>query len=103
VQVSKQGKATTFAELALDHVRLSAPGAHSRPADIYDEVEIELQSSATTEDLFNFAELLRRRFALTPAKGGKFSRGLALLYGPEIFVLQLRAARKRVRAPIAQQ
>jgi len=85
VQVSKQGKAATLAELALDHVRLSAPVTHGRPADVYDEIEIELKPGGTTEDLFNFAELLRTRFALTPAKGSKFRRGLALLYGPELF------------------
>jgi len=103
VQVSKHGKATTFAELALDHVRLRAPGTHGQPADTYDEIEIELKPSGTTGELCNFAELLRGRFALTPAAGSKFSRGLALLYGSELFATQPRAARKRVRAPIPQQ
>ena len=103
VQVSKQGKIATLAELALDHVRLSASGPHRRLVDTYDEIEIELKPSGTTEELFTFAELLRTRFALTPAKGGKFSRGLALLYGPELFAPHPRAARKRARPPIAQQ
>jgi len=103
VQVSKQGKAMTFAELALDHVRLRAPGTHGQLADTYDEIEVELKPRGTTGDLFNFAELLRTRFALTPTAGSKFSRGLALLYGPTLFTTQPRVARKRVRPPITQQ
>lgn len=103
VRVNKQGKTSTFAELALDHVHLSAPGSHRHLTDTYDEIEIELKPTGTTRDLLNFAELLRARFALTPAQGSKFSRGLALLYGPELFATQPRTARKKARAPIAQQ
>jgi inorganic triphosphatase YgiF len=103
VQVSKQGKALTFAELALDHVRLSAPELHRHPTDTYAEIEIELKSTGTVRDLRNFAELLQTCFALTPTQGSKFSRGLALLYGPEFLGTQPRAARKRARPPIAQQ
>jgi inorganic triphosphatase YgiF len=103
VRINKQGKTWTVAELALDHVRLSAPGPHRSLTDTYDEIEIELQPTGTTQDLLNFAELLRTRFALTPAQGSKFSRGLALLYGPKLFATHPRTARKRARAPIAQQ
>jgi triphosphatase len=103
VRVSRQGNAATFAELALDHVRLSAPGPYPHLTDTYDEIEIELQPTGTAQDLLDFAELLRTRFALTPAEGSKFSRGLALLYGPGLLNVQPRAARKRVRPPIAQQ
>jgi len=92
VRVSKQGKAATFAELALDHVRLSAPGSR-RLTDTYCEIEIELETGGTTPDLLAFADLLRVRFALTPAAGSKFSRGLALLYGPGFLGTQPRAAR----------
>jgi inorganic triphosphatase YgiF len=103
VQVSKQGKAATFAELALDHVCLSAPGSRRRLTDTYCEIEIELEASGTTLDLLAFAELLRVRFALTPTEGSKFSRGLALLYGPGFLGTQPRAASKRAKPPIAQQ
>ncbi|HEV8717784.1 MAG TPA: CYTH domain-containing protein [Candidatus Binatia bacterium] len=103
VRVNQQGKTSTFAELALDHVRLSAPGPHRHRTDTYDEIEIELQPTGTTQDLLNFAKLLQTRFALTPTQGSKFSRGLALLYGPELFATQPRTARKKARMPIAQQ
>ncbi len=103
VQASKQGKAATFAELALDYVRLSAPGSRRRLTDTYCEIEIELEATGTTPDLLDFAELLRGRFALTPTEGSKFSRGLALLYGPGFLGTQPRAAMKRVKPPIAQQ
>jgi inorganic triphosphatase YgiF len=103
VRVGKQGEASTFAELALDHVRLSAPGSRRRLTDTYCEIEIELEATGTTRDLLDFAELLRVRFALTPTEGSKFSRGLALLYGPGFLGTQPRAARKRARPPIAQQ
>jgi triphosphatase len=103
VRVSRRGKISTFAELALDHVRLSAPGPHRRLTDTYDEIEIELKPAGTTQDLLDFAELLRTRFTLTPTRGSKFSRGLALLYGPELFAAQPRTARKKARMPTAQQ
>ena len=103
VRVSRRGKTSTFAELALDHVRLSAPGPHRRQTDTYDEVEIELKPTGAARDLLDFAEMLRTRFALTPTRGSKFSRGLALLYGPAPFANQPRTARKKASKPTAQQ
>ena len=82
VLLAQRTKGSAFAELALDQVRLSAPGSGRRAATTYCEVEIELEPGGAVQDLRDFAALLRARFTLTPAAGSKFSRGLTLLYGP---------------------
>jgi len=84
VRLATPGRSPAFAEMALDHVRLRAPGRSRSPTTPYGEVEIELESPALAQHLLAFATLLRKRFALTPTKGSKFSRGLSLLYGPEL-------------------
>lgn len=82
VRVATPRRSPAFAEVALDHVRLRAPGRSRSPTTTYGEVEIELESPALARHLLAFATLLRQRFALTPTEGSKFSRGLSLLYGP---------------------
>jgi len=82
VRVGKPGRSPAFAEVALDHVRLRAPGRSRSPATTYGEVEVELEAPDMAQHLLAFATLLRERFALTPTEGSKFSRGLSLLYGP---------------------
>ena len=106
VVAATQAKTVAFAELALDQVRLSAPGAR-RAAATYCEVEIELETGGTVQDLSAFAGLLRERFALTPSDGGKLHRGLTLLYGPGLIgserAGQRPATRKRASPPTTQQ
>jgi inorganic triphosphatase YgiF len=82
VRLATPDKSPAFAEMALDRVRLCAPGRSRSPATAYGEIEIELESPALARHLLAFATLLRQRFALTPTQGSKFSRGLSLLYGP---------------------
>lgn len=81
--VSRQqdGKAQICAELALDRVRLCHPQARHPTLATYSEVEIELEAGGTVQEVQQIAALLQERFALTPATGSKFSRGLELLYG----------------------
>lgn len=81
VRVSGQAAARTIAELALDKVHLRAPGPRRRAIAAYCEVEIELESGGTVQEVVDCARLLKERFALTLAEGSKFSRGLTLLYG----------------------
>lgn len=69
------------AELALDRVHLRHPQARHPTIATYSEVEIELEAEGTVQDVRQIAALLQERFALTPATGSKFSRGLYLLYG----------------------
>jgi inorganic triphosphatase YgiF len=82
VRAATPGRSPAFAEMALDHVCLRGPGRSRSPATTYGEVEIELESPPLARHLLAFATLLRKRFALTPTEGSKFSRGLSLLYGP---------------------
>ena len=113
VRVGEQLKAPAFAELALDHVRLSAPSQRRAPAATYCEVEIELEVQGMEPQMLDFARLLSERFALAPAEGSKFSRGLALLYGPGLLgsgrtgrwavPRQRPAARKKANPPTSQQ
>ncbi len=97
VLLAQRIKDPAFAELALDQVRLSAPGSGRRAAITYCEVEIELEPGGAVQELCDFAELLRARFALTPVEDSKFSRGLALLYGPGLIGSE-RTDQKRQRA-----
>jgi triphosphatase len=111
--VYAEGHPQACAELALDRVRLRSPQRGSRPVVTYYEVEIEQEASGTVQDLLHFASLLQERFALTPAQGSKFSRGLSLLYGfaptQEQNAAQPRtpaqrpAVRKRASPPTTQQ
>ncbi len=81
VSLPKQNKPRTCAELALDWVRLCRPHARRQTLATYGEVEIELEPGGTVQEVQHVATLLQERFALTPATGSKFSRGLELLYG----------------------
>ncbi|MCS6927710.1 MAG: CYTH domain-containing protein [Candidatus Binatia bacterium] len=83
VSRQRDGKARVCAELALDRVRLRHPQARHPTIATYSEVEIELEADGTVEDVQQIAALLQERFALTPATGSKFSRGLHVLYGAE--------------------
>ncbi|MBP1685512.1 MAG: adenylate cyclase [Deltaproteobacteria bacterium] len=85
------GKARSqpLAELALDRVRLYRPTQRTA-ADTYFEVEIE-RLHGTRRDVIRLAELLRRRFALSPSKDSKFARGLAVLYGANVIARVRRA------------
>lgn len=101
------------AELALDRVRLCSPEGKRRPVATYCEVEIEQEAGGTVQDLLCFAALLKERFALVPATGSKFSRGLSLLYGfaplPGNLASKKRGAsqrplvRKKASPPTTQQ
>ena len=111
--VYAEGRTQACAELALDRVRLRSPQRGSRPVAIYCEIEIEQESGGTVQDLLHFAALLQKRFALTPAQGSKFSRGLSLLYGFEstqensaaqpCISAQRPAVRKKASPPTTQQ
>jgi len=70
-----------LAELALDRVRLRAPGQR-RAVATYSEIEIE-RRRGHRRTIAQLAQLLRSRFALTPSTESKFARGLRLLYGPQ--------------------
>jgi triphosphatase len=74
-----RGRAQIVAEIALDRVRLSAPGRR-RAAARYFELEIELVHG-TRRDVETLARALQRRFQLTPSVESKFSRGIRLVYG----------------------
>ena len=73
------GKEQPIAELALDRVRLRAPGSGGTAA-AYCEIEIERLHGAR-RDVVDMARVLRQRFDLTPSRDSKFARGLALLFG----------------------
>jgi len=102
-----------LAELALDEVHLRAPDPHTSLVSTYWEVEIELETNGTEQDLRTFVGLLQQRFSLTPSDGGKFHRGLALLYGPGLIASeatnkglvsrQPRAAKRKAKIPTTQQ
>lgn len=79
VAVGRRGASpgTPLAELALDHVRLRAPGKRGVLLDEYAEVEIE-QRAGSRADLAALGERLVRAFGMTPATDSKFSRGMAL-------------------------
>jgi inorganic triphosphatase YgiF len=81
VSLQGQTESQACAELALDRVRLRHPQARRRTVATYSEVEIELEPGGTVQEVMQVATLLQERFALTPATGSKFSRGLRLLYG----------------------
>ncbi len=110
---TQQAEDNALAELALDEVHLRAPDPHTSPVATYWEVEIELETTGAEQDLRTFVGLLRQRFSLTPSDGGKFHRGLALLYGPRLIGREVtskrpvsrqpRAARKKAKPPTAQQ
>jgi triphosphatase len=74
-----RGTRRPVAELALDRVRLRAPDARQAVA-VYGEIEIE-RMKGTRRDVTRLAQLLQRRFDLTPSTASKFARGLSLLYG----------------------
>jgi len=69
------------AELALDVVRHSAPGAGARSTAYY-EVEIEATGSGA-EVVGEIASLLRREYPLQPTSDTKFSRAMRDLEGDE--------------------
>lgn len=71
------------AELALDRVHLYAP-ATGKPQMTYFEVEIELLHGRR-RNITTLAQLLRRRFRLTPSADSKFAHGLKLIYGARPF------------------
>jgi triphosphatase len=75
----KRGGARPVAELALDRVRITAPGRIRRGVR-YCEAEIELVRG-TRREVTILAALLRRRFGLLPSPASKFARGLAAFHG----------------------
>jgi triphosphatase len=66
-------------EIALDRVRIKAPG-DARVRASYGEVEVELRYG-TRADLQAVSDRLRQAFALRPSPDSKFARGLAVVYG----------------------
>ncbi len=68
------------AELALDHVRLLAPGRPAQLLSEYAEVELQLRSGSRQE-LTALGRRLQRAFGLIAASESKFGRGLALRFG----------------------
>jgi inorganic triphosphatase YgiF len=113
VLAAQQAKDPAFAELALDEVHLRAPDLHTSPVSTYWEVEIELETKGAERDLHAFVGLLQQRFSLTPSDGGKFHRGLTLLYGPGLIGGEVTSqrpvsrqrleARKKAKTPTLQQ
>jgi inorganic triphosphatase YgiF len=71
-----------IAELALDRVRLRAPG-DGQPETTYCEVEVERRQGGR-RDIASLARLLRDGFNLVPSSESKLGRGLTLLYGAGI-------------------
>jgi inorganic triphosphatase YgiF len=79
------------AEIALDHVRLSA--ADGGPAtDTYCEVEIE-RLDGRKRDVTRVAALLQGQFPLVSSPSTKFGRGLQLIGGPVQFPLPVPVVR----------
>lgn len=76
-----------IAEIALDRVKLSAPGTDGgRPIDTYCEVEIE-QREGTAEDIFRLTDRLRVDFDLTASDASKFAYGMHRLYDESVLRL----------------
>jgi triphosphatase len=79
--IAPRRRSQVVAEIALDHVRLRAPGRRRAVAS-YFELEIELVHGARRE-IAALARALQRRFQLMPSVESKFSRGIRLAYGRE--------------------
>lgn len=97
-------RANSLAELALDRVRLRAPGKRGALLDEYGEVEIELRAGSRA-DIRELGARFVRELHMAPASGSKFSRGLELRWGaarpprpsrgaPEATDTVIQAARK---------
>jgi CHAD domain-containing protein len=65
----------TIADLSLDEVRISIGG----PEELYYELEVELKSGGSEEQLADIAEYLQQKWNLQPESLSKFERALALL------------------------
>lgn len=76
-----------IAEIALDRVKLLAPGADGgQPIDTYCEVEVE-QREGTAEDVARFTDQLRAEFNLVPSDTSKFAHGMRRLYDESVLRL----------------
>ncbi len=68
------------AELSLDRVSVFDPDGGG-PVDSYLELEAELLSGGTEQDLDRLVSALREEWSLTPGERSKYERGLAVLSG----------------------
>lgn len=68
------------AELALDSARSRGPNPSPRAADVFYEVEVELEAG-THADVVQLSDLLRAGFHVRPSHHTKLQRGLHHLYG----------------------
>jgi triphosphatase len=77
------------AELALDRVRLRAPGGRE-PVARYCEIEIE-HLRGSRRHVSRLAEFLQERFSLAASTESKFARGVTALYGADFAAARRRA------------
>lgn len=83
------------AEMSLDQVRVLAGGRERE----YLELEIELSSDGTREELFSMLAALGRDLSLVPSARSKFEEGLLLLDGEARLTRGRRSARQKAAPP----